>query len=179
MILGHAATTLVARRAAPEMPWWLLLVSAFFIDIVMFTLVGLGIETMAPTGEPGPTMANAVVDMTFSHDLIPQFGWTLLVGGIAFALMRRVAFALVAMALTLGHWLGDLVAGYGHFVFGPASHPLGTNWYHLNLPAALSFEAALGVLCVFVFTRSRSFSRRALAGLYVLFGAVPFVFLFI
>lgn len=179
MILGHAATTLVARRAAPDMPWWLLLVSAFFIDIVMFTLVGLGIETMTPTGEPGPTMANAVVDMTYSHDLIPQLGWTLLVGGIALAVTRRGAFALVAMALTLGHWLGDLVAGYGHFVFGPDSHPIGTDWYHVNMPAALSFEAALGVLCVFIFTRGRSFSLQKLAGLCVLFGAVPFVFLFI
>lgn len=33
MILGHAATTLVAKRAAPEMLWWLLFVSAFLIDI--------------------------------------------------------------------------------------------------------------------------------------------------
>jgi hypothetical protein len=53
-------------------------------------------------------------------------------------------FALIAMALSLGHWLGDLVAGYGHHVFGPDSHPIGTDWYHLNLPAALTFEAALG-----------------------------------
>ena len=71
MILGHAATTLVAKRAAPEMPWLLLLVSAFLIDIAMFTFVVLGIETMAPTGSDGPTLANAMVEMTFSHDLIP------------------------------------------------------------------------------------------------------------
>lgn len=81
MILGHAATTLVAKRAAPEMPWWLLLVSAFLIDIAMFTFVLLGVETMAPTGADGPTMANAIVEMTLSHDLIPQIGWTLLAGG--------------------------------------------------------------------------------------------------
>ena len=88
---------------------------------------------------------------------------------------RRRLFALIAMALSLSHWLGDLVAGYGHFVFGPDSHPIGTDWYHLNLAAALTFEAALGVLCVFLFTRGRSVSLRAQAGLYVLFGAVPFV----
>lgn len=52
MILGYAATTRVADRAAPEMPRWWLLVSAFFIDIVVFSLVGLGIGTMASTGEP-------------------------------------------------------------------------------------------------------------------------------
>lgn len=161
------------------MPWWLLFVSAFLIDIAMFTFVGLGIERMEPTGSAGPTLSNAIVDMTFSHDLIPQIGWTLLAGAIAFAVTRRRAFAFIAMALSLGHWLGDLIAGYGHFVFGPDSYPIGTDWYHLNLPAALMFEAALGILCVFIFTRKRSFSKGALAGLYGLFGLLPFAFLFI
>jgi hypothetical protein len=177
MILGHAATTLVAKRVAPQMPWWLLLVSAFLIDIAMFTLVAFGIETMAPTGAPGPTIANAVVEMTFSHDLLPQIGWTVLAAAIAYVVTQRRDFALVAMALSFSHWLGDLVAGYGHFVFGQDSHPLGTDWYHLNLPAALTFEATLGVLCVFAFTHSRSFSPAALAGLYGLFGVLPLVFL--
>jgi hypothetical protein len=117
--------------------------------------------------------------MTFSHHLIPQIGWTALAGAIAFAVTRRRMFALIAMALSLGHWLGDLVSGYGHHVFGPDSHPIGTDWYHLNLPAALTFEAALGVLCVHVFTRGRSFSTGARLGLYGLFGVLPFVFLVI
>lgn len=177
MILGHAATTLVAKRAVPDMPWWLLLVSAFLIDIAMFTLVALGIEMMTPTGAEGPTLANTMIDMTFSHDLIPQIGWTLLAGTLALAATRRPAFAFVAMALSLGHWLGDLVAGYGHFVFGPDSHPLGTDWYHLNLPAALAFEAGLGVVCVFILARGRKLSPAVQAALYGVFGLVPFAFL--
>ena len=179
MILGHAATTLVAKRIAPQMPWWLLFVSAFLIDIAMFTLVALGIETMEPTGAPGPTLANAMIEMTFSHDLVPQIGWILLAGGLAYVVTRRRAFSVVAMALSLGHWLGDMVSGYGHHVFGPDSHPLGTDWYHLNLPAALTFEAVLGVFCVLVFTRGRSLPLVAQAGLYALFGALPFAFLVI
>ena len=178
MILGHAATTLVGKRVAPAMPWWLLIVSAFLIDIAMFTFVGLGIETMEPTGGT-PSLSNAIVEMTFSHDLIPQIGWTLLAGAIAFAVTHSRLFALIAMALSLAHWLGDLVSGYGHHVFGPDSHSLGTDWYHLNLPAALTFEAALGVRCVFIFTRGRSFSIGAPAGLYGLFGVIPFVFLIV
>ncbi len=117
--------------------------------------------------------------MTFSHDLIPQIGWTLLAGAIAFAVTRRRVFAWIAMALSVSHWLGDLVAGYGHHVFGPVSHPIGTDWYHLNLPAALTFEAALGVLWVLVFTRGRSFSPGARLGLYGLGGILPFAFLVI
>lgn len=37
--------------------------------------------------------------------------------------------------------------------------------------------AALIILCVFIFMQGRSFSGRAQAGLYGLFGAMPFVFL--
>ena len=69
------------------------------------------------------------------------------------------------MALSLGHWLGDLVSGYGHHVFGPDSHAFGTDWYHLNLPAALTFTAAPGVLCVCSFKRGRPFKSVARAGL--------------
>ncbi|GGD11704.1 hypothetical protein [Aquisalinus flavus] len=177
MILGHAATTLVAKRIVPEMPWWLIFVSAFLIDIAMFTFVALGIETMTPTGGEGPTLANTIIDMTFSHDLVPQIGWTLLAGVLALAVTQRPVFALVAIVLSLGHWLGDLVAGYGHFVFGPDSHPLGTDWYHVNLPAALAFEAVLGVVCVFIFTRRRDLPRAVQAGLFGVFGLVPFIFL--
>lgn len=177
MILGHAATTLAAKRAAPEMPWWLLFVSAFLIDIAMFIFVALGIETMAPTGAEGPSLATQMIEMTFSHDLIPQIGWTLFAGIFVFAVTQRRTFALIAMFLSLGHWLGDLIAGYGHFIFGPDSLPIGTDWYHLNLPAALMFEAALGVLCVFVFIRGKTFTLGALAGLFSLFGVFPFVFL--
>jgi hypothetical protein len=133
---------------------------------------------MTPTGAK-PSLSNAIVEMTFSHDLIPQIGWTLLAGAIAFAVTRNRTFALIAMTLSLAHWLGDLVAGYGHFVFGPDSHPIGTDWYHLNLPAALTFEAVLGLLCVFLFTRQRSFSTSTQAGLYGLFGVFPFIFLFV
>jgi hypothetical protein len=45
------------------------------------------------------------------------------------------------------------------------------------LPAALTLEAASGVICVFVSTRRRSFAPWALTSLYVLFGVVPFAFL--
>jgi len=179
VILGHAATTLVAKRAAPDMRWWLLVVSAFLIDIAMFSFVALGIETMEPTGADRPSLATNMTQMTFSHDLVPQIGWTLLAGAIAFAVTGRRVFALIAMALSLGHWLGDLVAGCGHHVFGPDCHEIGTDWYHLNLPAALRFEAALGVLCLLVFTRGRSFSPGARLGLCGLFGILPFAFLVI
>jgi len=180
MITGHLATALVAKRAAPAMPWWLLAVAAMLIDIAMFTLVGLGVEQMVPNPEAsGPTLATTVVEMTYSHDLIPQVFWIGVSGALAYLVTRNRQFTLIAMMLTGAHWLGDLVAGYGHFVFGPESHALGTDWYHLNLPAALGFEAALGVACVYWFTRGHSFSLGVQVALYGVFGLLPFAFLII
>lgn len=111
------------------------------------TVVGLGIETMEPTGGK-PGLSNAVVDMTFSHHLLPQIGWTFLAGAIAIALTRRRVFAVIAVALSSGQWLGNLVSGYRHHMFGPDGHPGG-----------------------------QFFPTVARLGLFGLFGVLPFTFL--
>lgn len=180
MILGHVATALVARRAAPKMPWWLLIASATLIDVIMFALVGLGIETMerAP-GAVGPTLSSQIVEMTYSHDLVPQLFWAFLLGGAVLLFTRNYGFSLIAAGLCVFHWLCDLVAGYEHFVFGPETAALGTDWYRTNLPAALTVEALLGVACVFLFTYKRQAAPRVTVPLYGLFGLLPFAFLVI
>ncbi|MGI9284961.1 MAG: hypothetical protein ACR2P1_06200 [Pseudomonadales bacterium] len=178
MITGHLATTLVAKRETPHAPWWLLIVAAFLIDIAMFTLVGLGIEQMEPApNADGPTMSSAIVEMTYSHDLLPQLFWISLSGVLAYVFTRNGKIVIIAMLLTLGHWLGDLISGYGHFVFGPESAALGTDWYHKNLLAALVFEAVLGAACVYWFVRNQGYSLVAKTGLFVGFAMTPFVFL--
>ena len=178
MIIGHLATTLVAKRQSPTMPWWMLISAAFLNDIVMFTLVLLGIERMEPDlNAAGPTMSSAVIEMTYSHDLLPQLFWISLSGILVFLLTRDRTFAVVAMLLTFVHWVSDLISGYGHFVYGPDSHAIGTDWYHQNFLAALIFEGLLGVFCVYWFTRNRAVSRRNQAALYIFFGLFSFLLL--
>jgi len=178
MLVGHLATTLVAKREVPLAPWWLLIMAAFLIDIIMFILVGLGIEQMKPVPNTGgPIMSSAIVDMTYSHDLLPQFFWVGLAGLLAFVVTGNKKIVLVAMFLALAHWLGDLVSGYGHFVFGLDSTALGTDWYHENLVAAVLFEAGLGVACVYWFVRNQGYSILINVGLLAVFGMIPFTLL--
>ncbi len=178
MMIGHLATTLVAKRQTPTAPWWLLVVAAFLIDIVMFTLVAMGIEKLAPVpGAAGPTISSAIVDMTYSHDMLPQLFWVSIAGAIAYIFTRNGKFALIAMLLTLAHWLGDLISGYGHFVFGLQSAPLGTDWYHKDLLAAVIFEAVLGIACVYWFIRGQQYSLFAKIGLFAVFAISPFALL--
>ena len=144
----------------------------------MFTLVGLGIEKMQhPSGAQGPSMASAIIDMTYSHDLLPQFFWVALVAALAYGLTRNGKMVAVAVLLTVGHWLGDLVSGYGQFVFGPESMALGTDWYHLNFVAALVFEAVLGAACVAWFVRGQGYSLVTKTGLFAGFALTPFALL--
>lgn len=72
----------------------------------MVTFVRLGIGTLALTGAAGPGLTAQMVKMTFAHDLIPQIGRTRLAGATVFAVTRTFMFALIAMALSLAHWLG-------------------------------------------------------------------------
>ncbi len=180
MITGHLATAFVAKKQTPDMPWWMLIVSAFLIDIAMFTFIGLGVEQLVlPVVYDGPTMSAAVVELTYSHDLLSQVFWVALAGALFLTLTRKASFAVVAMALTLAHFLGDPISGYGHFVFGPASHPIGTDWYHQNLLAAVIFESLLGVACIYWFVRKSEMSAVERAGLFAFFGAAPFSLLLI
>lgn len=180
MITGHIATTLVAKREVPTAPWWLLFVAAYFIDLVMFTLVGLGIEKLENAVDAqAPTMPLAMIEMTYSHDLLTQFFWIPLVGVIAYLVTRNSKIVIVAMLLTLGHWAGDLISGYGHFVYGPESTPLGTDWYHTNFLAALIFESLLGLACVYWFVRDQGFSLLVKASLIFGFVILPFSLLLV
>ena len=175
MISGHIATTFVARRYRPQTPWWFLLAGAYGLDVLMFSLVAVGIEKMeAQPGVDGPSMANTIINMTYSHDLLPVLGWTLLTSILVWAASRSRTLTLVWTVLFSGHWLCDLVSGYGHFVFGPESTALGTDWYHLDLTASVMFESVFGILCVLLATAQteQSFGRRVT--LYAVFGLMPF-----
>ena len=178
MIMGHLATTLVAKREVPSAPWWLLIVAALLIDIVMVIFVGLGIEQMEPVPDSvGPRVSSAMIEMTYSHDLLPQLFWVLLSAALAYVFTRNGKVVIVAMLLTVFHWLCDLISGYGHFVFGPESASLGTDWYHKNLIVALVFEAALGAACVYWFVRGQEYSLVKMTGLFVGFAITPFILL--
>ena len=174
MISGHLATMLVGKRAAPDAPWWLLFVACNGPDVLMYAFVALGIETMElHPGHDGAMISSAVVEMTYSHDLLPVLGWTLLFGLAVWGIWRDRRLAMVCVALFVGHYVCDLFSGFGHFVYGPDSAPLGNDSYHTNLPLAVALEGLFGVACVAAATaRTQTpWSRRA--AMYLGFGLAP------
>lgn len=175
MVVGHYSTALVAKRLDPRGPLWLFLLASMFLDFLMAVLVVSGVETMRPDpAAPGPRLASMVVDMTWSHDLLPALAWCAVLGALAFAWTRSRTTALCVAGLVALHEAFDLVAGFPHFVLGPDTPAVGVGLY-LSAPlAALAIEALVAFGCVLYFLRSSPLSTARKAGLLAttLFGVV-------
>ncbi len=166
MIVGHYATALVAKRQQPRLPLWACLVAAMALDIVMITLVFSGVERLEPASGASPKLHEMVIDMTYSHDLLPVALWVLLAVGVAYFATRSVAASLWIGALVGGHLICDLVVGFYHFVFGMDSARVGFGLYTTGPLLGLAVELLISLGCTWWFLRGTTASRRLQAALY-------------
>ncbi len=166
MIVGHYATALVARRQHRRLPLWSYLLAAMSLDIVMITLVLSGVEQMAPLDPESPKLAEMVIDMTYSHDLLAVAGWATVVGLAGWGLARSVVAGLWLGGLVVLHEVCDLLSGFHHFVWGPDSPRVGLGTYTHAPLLAVAIEVAVCVLCTWWFLRGSDASPKRVAGLY-------------
>jgi len=178
MVVGHYTTALVAKRLDPRGPLWLFLLASMFLDFLMAGLVVSGIETMRPDpAVAGPRLASMVVEMTYSHDLIPAIGWGLALGALALAGTRSRGTALWVAGLVFVHEVFDLVSGFPHFVMGSGTPEVGFGLYQSAPLMALAIEAVVAFACVFYFLRRSTLTTAKKAGLLAttLFGILVMI----
>lgn len=112
MFVGHYAPSFVAKRAAPEVPLWLLFVAGQAVDIAWAVLVLLGIEAVRIV--PGITAASPLdlYYMPYTHSLGAALLWSA-AGAVAYAGLscrRPRARGAIAIGLViLSHWVLDLL----------------------------------------------------------------------
>lgn len=169
MVAGHYAMSLLAYERHREGPLWLFLFAGIFLDLLMILLVLTGVEVMAPgPGATRPAFATMVIDMSYSHDIVPVAFWASVMTGFAYLVTRRQAVAFWAGGLVLLHEVADLVSGFPHFVLGPDTPEVGLGLYFRAPLGALAIELIAGLVCVWWFcSRTRLAFRRQLA-LYTL-----------
>jgi hypothetical protein len=153
MILGHYASALVAKSELPKFPLWILLVFANLADFLWILLGLAGLEAPHPKSFLDASFANIVVQMTYSHDLIPTLVLSAVVYGAVHFGMRKPKAALWCAGLIILHFQCDLLAGYEHHVFGAQSRSIGLNFYQRAPHLALLIEAAFAITCVFLYAR--------------------------
>ncbi len=109
MFIGHYAIALAAKKAAPRVSLGTTLLAAEFLDFVWPVLLLTGAEHFRIA--PGITKVTPLdfYDYPYSHSLVFAIGWSVLFGGVHFALKRDRGAALVLGAVVLSHWVGDFI----------------------------------------------------------------------
>src|SRR5918999_1570945 len=108
MLLGHYGAAFAAKRYAPRASLGVFNLAAQFLDELWPLLVLMGLETVRVA--PGVLAANPLefVHYPITHSLLGAIGWSVLLGGLYYAMRRDQRSAVVVGLLVLSHWFLDL-----------------------------------------------------------------------
>lgn len=111
MFVGHYSASIVAKAVAPNIPFWLLVVAAQFVDIFWALFVLSGLEHV----RIDTSLASNHLDlyyMPFTHSIAATLFWAL----IAFFLVRvlpgiklGVKECVIVALVVASHWFLDLI----------------------------------------------------------------------
>ncbi|HEX6747217.1 MAG TPA: hypothetical protein VF092_07940 [Longimicrobium sp.] len=142
MFIGHTAAALAGKRAAPRTSLGVLLGAAIFLDLLWPILLLLGVEHVRI--DPGNT-AMAPLDFVsypISHSLLAVVGWSVLAGGLYYAVTRYGYGAWTIGFLVLSHWVLDWLTHRPDLPLWPGGPRVGVGMWH-SLPTTLVFELLL------------------------------------
>ena len=153
MIAGHYATALVAHQKFPKGTLLFFLVASQFQDIFWFVFHYLGLEPTTPDDVFDATIDTMSVSMMYSHHLLPQLFWAVVIFLIGKWLFKSTTIGLVALALFVGHIVLDFFSGHAHNVFGEDTQGVGLGLYATNAYLAILIEAVFIVVALAYYFR--------------------------
>jgi len=156
MFAGHIGAGMLIARAEPRMNVGGFIFAALLLDVVLWLLVLLGVESVSIPADFGHTH-QPLFSFPYSHGLPAGLAWSGLAGcgvwlaGSRFGSAKRRAAALVAAAV-FSHWLLDVLVHAPELpLLGSHSAKLGLGLWQ-NMPVALAVEASVVLvgLCAFL-----------------------------
>ena len=156
MIAGHYATALIAHQKFPKGTLLFFLIASQFQDFFWFVFHYLGLEPTTPNDVFDATISNMSVSMMYSHHLIPQFFWAVVIFLIGKFLFKSTTIGLVALALFVGHIVLDFFSGHAHTGVGPEPHAVGLGLYATNAYLAILIEAVLIIAALTYYFREEA-----------------------
>ena len=109
MFIGHFGVALAAKKAAPNTSLGTLILAAQFLDLLWPIFLLLGIEHVEIAPSITKVSPMNFTDYPISHSLLMALAWSVLVGGIYYALRRNRRAAWVVALLVLSHWVLDFI----------------------------------------------------------------------
>lgn len=141
MLAGHFTTALLANQKFPKRSLFYFLILSQLQDVLWFTFHYLGLEATFPTDALDATLSNMAVDMLYSHDLIPQLFWLVIVFIIGKFLFKSTIIGIVSMVLIALHFVLDFFSGHLHHLFGADTMEAGLGLYATSPYLAILIEA--------------------------------------
>lgn len=156
MLVGHYATALVANQKFSKGTLIYFLIISQLQDLLWFVLHFLGLETTGPDDVLDTTLSNMTVDMLYSHDLLPQICWLVVVFLIGRVLFKSNQIGLVGVALVAGHFVLDFFSGHPHHIFGSETPDVALGLYATNIYLAIAIEAVFCVAVLWYFFKEEA-----------------------
>lgn len=156
MLAGHFTTALIAKQKFPSGTLLYFLIISQLQDLLWFIFHYLGLEPTGPTDAFDSTLSNMVVDMLYSHDVLPQVFWLAVVFFLGKLLFKSTKIGLVSMAIVLGHFVLDFFSGHMHHLFGADSMEAGLGLYASNPYLAILIEAIFIVGALWYFFKEET-----------------------
>jgi len=173
LFVGHAAVALAAKPLAPRVSLGLLLMAAYWVDLVWPVLLLAGVERVEI--RPGDTAFTplAFVHYPWTHSLAAAVAWSALFG-LAFLRLGKRA-ALVLGLLVASHWVLDAIAHRPDLPLWPASELLIGFGLWNSVPATMLIEGALFAAGVAIYVRHAPARDRT--GVVAFWGLIGFLLL--
>ena len=156
MIAGHFTTALIAKQKFPKGTLLYFLIISQLQDFLWFTFHYLGLEPTNPSDAFDATLNNMVVDMLYSHDLLPQLFWLAIVFLLGKLLFKNTKIGLVSMILVSIHFVLDFFSGHVHHIFGADTLEAGLGLYASNPYLAILIEALFSIGAMWYFFREEA-----------------------
>jgi len=156
MLAGHYATALVANQKFSTGTLLYFLIASQLQDLLWLTLHYFGLEPTGPADVLDTTLNNMSVDMLFSHDLLPQVFWLVLIFLIGKVVFKSNKVGLVGAALVVGHFILDIFSGHPHHIFGAESQDIALGLYASNVFLAIAIEAVFIIIMLWYFFKKET-----------------------
>lgn len=156
MLAGHFTTALIAKQKFPKGTLLYFLIISQLQDLLWFCFHYLGLEPTGPSDAFDATLSNMTVNMLYSHDLLPQLVWVVVIFGVGKLLFKSTKIGLISAALLLGHFVLDFFSGHMHHVFGADSMPAGLGFYASSPYLAIGIEAVFCGIMLWYFFREEA-----------------------
>jgi len=156
MLAGHFTTALIAKQKFPKRTLLYFLIISQLQDFLWVTFHYLGLEPTNPSDAFDATLSNMVVDMLYSHDVLPQLFWLAIVFLIGKFLFKSTKIGLVSVALVSIHFVLDFFSGHMHHVFGENTMEAGLGLYASNPYLAILIEAIFSFGAMWYFFREEA-----------------------